>query len=99
MMIGSFGVFDGVDLLQEFGDDVAAEEYRAEVLELGTPEPFRRSAYDDLQIYEIPAGYDPLHRVLVALRASRNRDLAIARCLATLRRAQKQRAEARRAAA
>lgn len=98
MMIGVFGVFDGVDLLQEFGDDINAEEYRADVLELDTPEPFRRSAYDDLQIFEIPEGYDPLYRVLVALRASRNTDLAVTRCLSVLKQAQAVRAGARRAA-
>lgn len=80
MVDGLFGVFDGVRMLSEFGDDESAEEFRREALELDVPEGFRRSAYDDLQVRELPEGFDgreyaQLCRVLDGLRASRIADL------------------------
>lgn len=98
MVKGVFGIFDGVDLIAEFGNDVDAEEEREALLELHVPEGFRRPAYDDLQVYEKPDAYDPLHKVLVRLRKARNEDLAVVRCLRILQAAQADRAEVRRAA-
>lgn len=99
MIYGEFGVFDGVDLVAQFSNDQDAEEFRVDALQLNYPEGFRRSEYDELQVYEIPAGYALLHRLLVGLRASRNQDLAVSRALANLKLAQWERAEVRRAAA
>jgi hypothetical protein len=90
---GSIGVFDGTDLLAEFGDDDSAEEYRSDVLELNIPEGFRRSEYDDLQVYEVPEDYPQWHQLLRGLRASRNQDLAIIRALRRLSAAQRDRQE------
>lgn len=98
MVYGEFGVFDGVDLLAAFSNDQDAEEFRADTLQLNFPEGFRRSEYDDLQVYEIPAGYALFHRLLVGLRASRNQDLSVAKTLVDLKLAQWKRAEVRRAA-
>jgi hypothetical protein len=85
-MDGLFGVFDGVDRVAQFSDDEAAEEFRREALELDVPEFFRRPAYDDLQVYEVPQGYDVLHRLLLGLRRSRNQDLAVTAALTRLNR-------------
>lgn len=79
MVDGVFGVFDGTEMIAEFGDDESADEYRREALELNTPEAFRRSAYDDLDIRELPDGFDSreyaqLHQLLAGLKASRARD-------------------------
>lgn len=98
MVSGAFGVFDGVEILAQFGDDEDAEEYRAEVLELNVPEGFRRSAYDDLEVHEIPDDYDQLYGALTALRKARNQDRAVLHYLQVLRDAQRERAEARRGA-
>lgn len=100
-MDGNFGVFDGVELLAEFGDDEAAEDYRRDLLQLDLPEHLRAPLYDDLEVREVPDDPDfiALGAFVSALNASRNRDLAIARCLRRLREAQHVRAEARRAAA
>lgn len=84
---GSFGVFDGVDLLAEFGNDVDADEYRIDVLQLGIPDGFRHSEYDDLQVWEIPPQYHLFKRLLDGLRASRNQDLAVARAVRRMQRA------------
>jgi hypothetical protein len=92
-MNGSIGVFDGPDLLAEFGDDVSADEYRSDVLELNIPEGFRRSEYDDLQVHEVPEDYPLWQRLLTGLRASRNQDLAVIRALRRLRTAQRARRE------
>ena len=88
MVDGIFGVFDGVDCIARFSDDEAAEEHRSEVLELHLPEGFRRSEYSDLQVYEVPQGYDLLHPILMGLRKSRNQDLAVERAVKWLRLAQ-----------
>ena len=98
MVSGVFGVFSGVDCIAEFGDDMAAEEHRDGLLEVHIPEAFRRSAYDDLQVREIPDGYAPMYRLLNGLRVSRNQDLAVSRALASLKLAQWERAKSRYAA-
>jgi hypothetical protein len=92
MVRGVFGVFDGVDCIAEFGDDVSAEEHRDEVLELHIPEGFRCSAYDDLAVREIPEGYDQMRRLRDKLRVSRNQDLTVSSALEILRAAQQERA-------
>lgn len=94
MVSGAFGVFDGTEILAEFGDDEAAEEYRSDALELNVPEGFRCSAYDDLQVCEKPDDYDQLHGALTALRRSRNQDQSVMSCLRILQDAQRVRAEA-----
>lgn len=99
MVSGEFGVFDGVDCVARFSNDVDAEEFRDTALELYVPEPFRRPEYDSLQVYEVPEGYAQLHRLLGGLRKSLFADLAIERALTRLRQAQRDRAEVRRAAA
>lgn len=91
MVDGRFGVFDGVDCLAEFSNDVDAEGFRADALELNIPEGFRRSAYDDLQVYEIMPGYDLWYRLYQGLKRSRNQDLAILRAIYRLRQAQSER--------
>ncbi len=96
MVTGVFGVFDDLELLAEFGNDDDAESYRSDVLELNVAEGFRRSAYDDLQVAEVPEDYDPLYRTLKGLRRSRNQDRSVERFLEVMRIAQQQRAEARR---
>jgi hypothetical protein len=93
MVDGDFGVFDGPDCLARFSDDEAAEEYRCEALELHLPVGFRRSAYDDLQVREVPRGYDLLYLLLVGLRRSRNQDLTVQRALAGLELARQERNE------
>jgi hypothetical protein len=99
VVYGEFGVFDGVDLVAQFSSDEDAEAHRDEVLELHIPEGFRCSAYDDLQVREVPGEYDLLIRLRDGLREARNQDKAIEQALARLSRAQHERAEVRRAAA
>jgi hypothetical protein len=91
---GDFGVFDGLELVAEFDNDVDAEEYRAELLQLNLPEYVRRPLYDELWVGEVPTGYRDLLRLYLGLRRSRVQDLVIARALKTLEDAQRKRAEA-----
>lgn len=99
MVAGEFGVFDGTDCIAEFSNDVDAEEFRTDALQLNLPEPFRRPEYDDLQVHEVPEGYAQMRRVLDGLKKSKATDRAIERALTRLRRAQEERAEVRRATA
>lgn len=75
-MTGVFGVFDGVELLAEFADDVAADEHRRDLLQESFPEHLRRSPYDshDLEIYVVPSDYELWWRLLSGLRRSRAKD-------------------------
>lgn len=95
-MKGDFGVFDGVELLAEFSDDVSADEYRRDALQLD--QAFPCSEYDDLQVYEVPENYATWYRLYTGLCRLRNQELAVTRCVQRLRAAQRERAEARRAA-
>lgn len=73
-MKGEFGVFDGVELLAGFDNSVEADEYRRDALQLNLPEYVRRAPYDDLQVCEIPEGYELWARLLEGLRRSRRQD-------------------------
>lgn len=70
-MMGNFGVFDGVELLAEFGDDESADEYRRALLEIPAP------LYDDLQVAEVPEDYERWIRLLEGLKKSRAHDRAL----------------------
>lgn len=91
-MDGSFGVFDGLALIAEFGNDEDAEAYRHDTLHLAWPETFRRSEYDDLLVAEIPEDYsDTWPRLTTALRRSQRQDRTVEKYLRVLRAAQKER--------
>lgn len=91
-MDGSFGVFDGLALIAQFGNDDDAEAYRYDALQLAWPEGFRRSEYDDLLVAEIPEDYsDTWPRFVAALRRSWRRDRTVEKYLRVLRAAQKER--------
>lgn len=91
-MDGSFGVFDGLALIAEFGNDEDAAVYRRDALQLMWPESFRRSQYDDLFVAEIPEDYsDTWPRLVAALRRSRRQDRTVEEYLDVLRVAQKER--------
>jgi hypothetical protein len=91
-MDGSFGVFDGLALIAEFGNDEDADVYRRDALQLAWPEAFRRSEYDDLFVAEIPEDYsDAWPRLVAALRRSRRQDRTVEKFLTVLRAAQKER--------
>jgi hypothetical protein len=72
-MNGDFGVFDHVELKAEFGDDVSAEEYLAQLKAVGGYVP----AYvDSLFVAEIPEDYWDYWKLLQGLIRSRDRDRA-----------------------
>lgn len=88
------GVFDGPELLAECSDDDAAEEVRRDILELHVPEGFRRTAYNEGDVFtaEVPEHYDLWSRTLRGLRASRELDRTILNAFRQLRVAQWERA-------
>lgn len=91
-MDGSFGVFDGLALVAEFGNDEDADVYRRDALHLAWPEEFRRSQYDDLFVAEIPEDYsDTWSRLGAALRRSQRQDRMVEKYLRVLHAAQKER--------
>lgn len=103
-MKGEFGVFDGVELLGTFDNDVDADEWRSDALQLNLHECVRQSPYDDLQVYGLPDDWDParydlMFRLLRGLQVSRRTDRSIERCLRRMSLAQKERAEGRHATA
>jgi len=98
-MEGNFGVFDRTELLAEFWDDEEADLHRRELLELNMPEHMRSSPYDDLDVFQIPEDYPRWEHLMNRLRASRNQDRTVVRCLRLLRSAQEERARERSRAA
>jgi hypothetical protein len=89
-------VFDGLELIAEFGTDEDADEYRRDALQLGLPEGFRRSEYDDLFVAEIHEGIVLGLRLIAGLKRSRQQDRSVERCLDWLRLAQEERYAASR---
>lgn len=90
-MTSVIGVFDGLELLGEFVDDVAADEYRRDLLQESLPEHFRRSEYDshDLEVHEVPEDYELWWRLLSRLRRSRSADCVVEQLCAVAEEAQR----------
>jgi hypothetical protein len=74
-MNGRFGVFDGIFLIAEFGNDEDADEYmRKTVLQEDEPEHLRRTEYDNPEVREIPEDYAAHLKLLYELKASLRED-------------------------